>query len=324
MTRSKVTRQPYIRLQLEKHKLQGKAGRIVNHVAASLPFISFTELPPATGWRNPNIMGTPASIVCDFPQHPTPNSCTRKRASANIFQGVELLQLRRLFHSSGDAQAEERAQLVWERAGNRCIAQALRQLHRRQRKRRLRSHLRSPSETDSGTRLIELQHFSHLRYGFYVHSSRLLLKYSILQPTISIVLAPPAWSKANLSPLFTMSPDSSCLTLKHMVQPVSQQTLDQQLHVCCQYPTVCTMSTNGMCWIALPRWTHLEHLQLISLFINYYGSTDFIYYVHVWNLVLGIGFKQAQLSVILTLGKVRGLSGGDGYNVITKARKEQN
>ncbi|KAJ6669206.1 hypothetical protein lerEdw1_008015 [Lerista edwardsae] len=136
---------------------------LVNRSAASLPFISFTEPPPDTGWRNPNIMGTPASIVCDLPQHPTPNSCTRKKASANIFQGVELLQLHRLFHSSGDAQAEERAQLVWERAGNRCIAQALRQLHRRQRKRRLRSHLRSPSETDSGTRLLELQRFSHLR-----------------------------------------------------------------------------------------------------------------------------------------------------------------
>ncbi|XP_066477893.1 arginine vasopressin-induced protein 1 [Tiliqua scincoides] len=121
------------------------------------------ELPPATAWRDPNIMGTPASIVCDLPKHQTPNSCPRKRASANIFQGVGLLQLRRLFHNSGDAQAEERAQLVWERAGNRCIAQALQQLHRRQRKQRLRSHLRSSSGTGSGTRLLELQHFSHLR-----------------------------------------------------------------------------------------------------------------------------------------------------------------
>ncbi|XP_062987618.1 arginine vasopressin-induced protein 1 [Elgaria multicarinata webbii] len=108
-------------------------------------------------------MGTPASIACDLPQPQTPRSCTRKRASANIFQGVGLWQLRRLFHSSGDAQAEERAQLVWECAENRCITQALEQLHRRQRKQRLRSHLRPPSEKGSGTRLVELQHFSRLR-----------------------------------------------------------------------------------------------------------------------------------------------------------------
>lgn len=112
-------------------------------------------------------MGTPASVVCDLAQDQSPHSCTRKKASANIFQGVGLQQLRCLFHSSGDAQAEERAQLVWERAGNRCIAQALQQLHRRQRKQRLRSQLRSSSGTGSGARLLELQHFSHLRYVFH-------------------------------------------------------------------------------------------------------------------------------------------------------------
>ncbi|XP_053160478.1 arginine vasopressin-induced protein 1 [Hemicordylus capensis] len=107
-------------------------------------------------------MGTPASIVCDMPLHQTPKSCVRKRASANIFQGVGLLQLHRLFHSSGDAQAEERAQLVWDCAGNQCIAQALQQLHRKQRRRRLHSNLRPPSES-SGPKLLELQHFSGLR-----------------------------------------------------------------------------------------------------------------------------------------------------------------
>ncbi|XP_034989457.2 arginine vasopressin-induced protein 1 [Zootoca vivipara] len=121
------------------------------------------EPPSATEWRDPSIMGTPASIACDLPQHQTPKACTRKRASANIFQGVGLFQLRRLFHSSGDAQAEERAQLVWECAGSRCIAHALQQLRRRQRKLRLRSHLRPPSEMSGGTRLLELQHFSRLR-----------------------------------------------------------------------------------------------------------------------------------------------------------------
>ncbi|KAH0623835.1 hypothetical protein JD844_006989, partial [Phrynosoma platyrhinos] len=117
----------------------------------------------ASAWRDPNTMGTPASIACDLPQHQIPKSRTRKRASANIFQGVDLWQLRHLFHSSGDTEAEERAQLVWECAENRCITQALEQLHRRQRKRRLQSHLRPPSEKGSTTRLLELQHFSRLR-----------------------------------------------------------------------------------------------------------------------------------------------------------------
>ncbi|XP_044292545.1 arginine vasopressin-induced protein 1 isoform X2 [Varanus komodoensis] len=121
------------------------------------------EPPPATQWRDPSTMGTPASVACELPQQQTPRSCTRKRASANIFQGVGLWQLRRLFHSSGDAQAEERARLVWECAENRCITQALEQLHRRQRKTKLRSRLKPPSEKSSSTRLLELQHFSHLR-----------------------------------------------------------------------------------------------------------------------------------------------------------------
>nr|XP_008104731.1 PREDICTED: arginine vasopressin-induced protein 1 [Anolis carolinensis] len=134
-------------------------------LASSLKFPTAQrgELPPVPAWREPRTMGTPASIVCDLPQHPTPKSCTRKRASANIFQGVDLWQLRRLFHSSGDAKAEERAQLIWQCAENRCITQALQQLHRRQRKRRLQSHHRPPSEKGSATRLLELQHFSRLR-----------------------------------------------------------------------------------------------------------------------------------------------------------------
>ncbi|XP_077205548.1 arginine vasopressin-induced protein 1 [Paroedura picta] len=107
-------------------------------------------------------MGTPASIACDLHHPQAPRSCTRKKASANIFQGVGLLQLHHLFHSSGDVQAEERAQLVWERAGNRCIAQALQQLRRRQRKLRPRPHQKS-SESGSSTGFLELQHFSRLR-----------------------------------------------------------------------------------------------------------------------------------------------------------------
>uniref|UniRef100_A0A8D0KNL6 Arginine vasopressin-induced protein 1 n=1 Tax=Salvator merianae TaxID=96440 RepID=A0A8D0KNL6_SALMN len=102
-------------------------------------------------------MATAASVVCDLPQHKAPKSHPRKAASANIFQGIGLLQLRRLFHNSGDAQADERAQLVWECMGSHCIAQALKQFHRRQRNPRLRSQL------SSGARLLELQHFNQLR-----------------------------------------------------------------------------------------------------------------------------------------------------------------
>ncbi|XP_039187023.1 arginine vasopressin-induced protein 1 isoform X1 [Crotalus tigris] len=121
------------------------------------------EPPLATIWRDPSTMGTPASVTCDLPQNQIVKSCIRKRASANIFQGVGLLQLRRLFRSSGDMQAEERAQLIWERAESHCITRALQQLHRRQRKLKLQANGRPPSGKGSSSRLLELQHFSHLR-----------------------------------------------------------------------------------------------------------------------------------------------------------------
>ncbi|XP_053891207.1 arginine vasopressin-induced protein 1 isoform X2 [Malaclemys terrapin pileata] len=78
-------------------------------------------------------MGTPASVACDPPQGRAPEARARarKRAAANIFQDVGLPQLRRLFRSRGDERAEERARLVWEHAGDRRTAQALRQLSRR-------------------------------------------------------------------------------------------------------------------------------------------------------------------------------------------------
>lgn len=37
----------------------------------------------------------------------------RKSGSANIFQGVNLRQLRRLFHSAGEPDAEQKARQVW-------------------------------------------------------------------------------------------------------------------------------------------------------------------------------------------------------------------
>ncbi|XP_077679500.1 arginine vasopressin-induced protein 1 [Eretmochelys imbricata] len=93
-------------------------------------------------------MGTPASVACDPLQRQAPEARARKRASANIFQGVGLLQLGQLFRSSGDARAEERAQLVLGYAGDRRTAQALRQLRGRQRRGRLPPQL-SPAAQDS-------------------------------------------------------------------------------------------------------------------------------------------------------------------------------
>ncbi|NWT46795.1 AVPI1 protein, partial [Rynchops niger] len=76
-------------------------------------------------------MGTPASVVSDPPGRAAPAALARKRASANIFQGVELPELRSLFRSGGDERPEERARLVWRYAGQRRMARALRRLRRR-------------------------------------------------------------------------------------------------------------------------------------------------------------------------------------------------
>uniref|UniRef100_A0A673WQ19 Arginine vasopressin-induced protein 1 n=1 Tax=Salmo trutta TaxID=8032 RepID=A0A673WQ19_SALTR len=40
---------------------------------------------------------------------------SRKSGCSNIFAGVNLRQLRRLFHVAGDRDAEQRARLVWGR-----------------------------------------------------------------------------------------------------------------------------------------------------------------------------------------------------------------
>ncbi|MBN3271986.1 MPI1A phosphatase, partial [Polyodon spathula] len=49
----------------------------------------------------------------------------RKAASPNIFQGVNMQQLQRLFRRSGDQRAEQRAELVWEHGNESELAQAL-------------------------------------------------------------------------------------------------------------------------------------------------------------------------------------------------------
>ncbi|KAM6306141.1 arginine vasopressin-induced protein 1 [Aegotheles albertisi] len=101
--------------------------------------------PPAAG-----AMGTPASVVSDPPGRAVPAAPGRKRASANIFQGVGLPELRSLFRSGGAERAEERARLVWRYAGQRRMARALRRLRRR------RAAL-------AGGGMAALRHFGRLR-----------------------------------------------------------------------------------------------------------------------------------------------------------------
>nr|XP_019580379.1 PREDICTED: arginine vasopressin-induced protein 1 isoform X2 [Rhinolophus sinicus]XP_019580380.1 PREDICTED: arginine vasopressin-induced protein 1 isoform X2 [Rhinolophus sinicus]XP_019580381.1 PREDICTED: arginine vasopressin-induced protein 1 isoform X2 [Rhinolophus sinicus]XP_019580382.1 PREDICTED: arginine vasopressin-induced protein 1 isoform X2 [Rhinolophus sinicus]XP_019580383.1 PREDICTED: arginine vasopressin-induced protein 1 isoform X2 [Rhinolophus sinicus]XP_019580384.1 PREDICTED: len=77
-------------------------------------------------------MGTPASVVSEPPPWQTPTEARgRKQASANIFQDAELLQIQGLFQRSGDQLAEERAQIIWECAGDHRVADALRRLRRK-------------------------------------------------------------------------------------------------------------------------------------------------------------------------------------------------
>ncbi|XP_059803135.1 transcriptional and immune response regulator [Hypanus sabinus] len=55
---------------------------------------------------------------------------TRKKASANIFQDVNLGQMQALFRKSGDENADERARIIWEREkhGDQDFTQALMEL----------------------------------------------------------------------------------------------------------------------------------------------------------------------------------------------------
>ncbi|XP_016396261.1 uncharacterized protein avpi1 [Sinocyclocheilus rhinocerous] len=54
-----------------------------------------------------------------FSRPPGSERRNRKSGTANIFQGVNLRQLRRLFQAAGDPDAEQRARMVW---GNRSGA----------------------------------------------------------------------------------------------------------------------------------------------------------------------------------------------------------
>ncbi|KAM6184649.1 arginine vasopressin-induced protein 1 [Rhynchocyon petersi] len=77
-------------------------------------------------------MGTPASVVSEPPPWQAQTVTRgRKQASANIFQDAQLLQIQSLFQLSGDQLAEERAQIIWECAGDHHVAEALRRLRRK-------------------------------------------------------------------------------------------------------------------------------------------------------------------------------------------------
>ncbi|XP_075390251.1 arginine vasopressin-induced protein 1 [Tenrec ecaudatus] len=77
-------------------------------------------------------MGTPASVVSEpAPWQAPPAARGRKQAAANIFQDAELLQIQGLLQRGGDRLAEERAQIIWECAGDHRVAEALRRLRRK-------------------------------------------------------------------------------------------------------------------------------------------------------------------------------------------------
>ncbi|KAM4607808.1 uncharacterized protein avpi1 isoform 1-T2 [Polymixia lowei] len=84
---------------------------------------------------------------------------SRKAGSGNIFGGVNLWQLQRLFRAAGDQDAEQRAQLVWGHGDEAELAQALIGLRARRRQRGLRAEGRDVL----GSRW--LQAFNHLRIG---------------------------------------------------------------------------------------------------------------------------------------------------------------
>uniref|UniRef100_UPI003AB0F90A uncharacterized protein n=1 Tax=Centroberyx gerrardi TaxID=166262 RepID=UPI003AB0F90A len=84
---------------------------------------------------------------------------SRKAGSGNIFGGVNLWQLQRLFRAAGDQDAEQRAQLVWGHGDEAELAQALIGLRARSRRRGLRTEGRDAL----GSRW--LRAFNHLRIG---------------------------------------------------------------------------------------------------------------------------------------------------------------
>uniref|UniRef100_A0A8C5Q8N3 Arginine vasopressin-induced protein 1 n=1 Tax=Leptobrachium leishanense TaxID=445787 RepID=A0A8C5Q8N3_9ANUR len=106
-------------------------------------------------------MGTPASVISSpsAPQQ-TPEPRQRKKASANIFKDIDLLQLQTLFRTSGDECAEERARIICNYAGDRRIAEALIKLRRKKKSKRFHQASTKTSNDRIGT--LSVQHFSKL------------------------------------------------------------------------------------------------------------------------------------------------------------------
>ena len=109
----------------------------------------------------------PSEMEAEAASPPTPSSAplwrleerrARKPASANIFGGVALWQLQKLFQAAGDQDAEQRAQLVWGQGGEAELAQALIGLRARGRRRGLKTHRR---DGQMGSRW--LRAFHHMR-----------------------------------------------------------------------------------------------------------------------------------------------------------------
>lgn len=58
---------------------------------------------------SPSVLPGPSHVSC---WHPTERQI-RKTGTHDIFQGLNLRQLRRLFHVAGEQDAEQRARMVW-------------------------------------------------------------------------------------------------------------------------------------------------------------------------------------------------------------------
>lgn len=117
-------------------------------------------------------MGTPASVVSEPPLWQVSTEARgRKQASANIFQDAELVQIQGLFQRTGDQLAKERAQIIWECAGDHHVAEALRRLRRKRPPRQnhcSRLRVPEPSSTvadpqDSTTDTTSSEEFGNLR-----------------------------------------------------------------------------------------------------------------------------------------------------------------
>ncbi|XP_063818393.1 arginine vasopressin-induced protein 1 [Pseudophryne corroboree] len=107
------------------------------------------------------MMGTPASVISSpaVPWQP-PQPRARKKASANIFKDIDLLQIQTLFRTCGDECADERAQIIYNCAGDRRIAEALLKLRKKKKNKSLNSS--SPKLNSDRIGGLTMQNFKKL------------------------------------------------------------------------------------------------------------------------------------------------------------------